>query len=47
MQARCYVGSRGRSSLIRLKFSGMDYVAYALSLIFSVAMLAFRNYFPV
>jgi energy-coupling factor transport system permease protein len=47
MQARCYVGSRGRSSYIRLKFTGVDYVAYTLSLIFSVAMLVFRNYFPV
>ncbi|MEE8391491.1 MAG: energy-coupling factor transporter transmembrane protein EcfT [Anaerolineae bacterium] len=46
MQARCYVGGRGRSSLVRLKFARMDYVAYVLSLIFSVAMLAFRNYFP-
>jgi energy-coupling factor transport system permease protein len=46
MQARCYVGGRGRSSLVRLKFARMDYVAYVLSLIFSVVMLAFRNYFP-
>jgi energy-coupling factor transport system permease protein len=46
MQARCYVGGHGRSSLVRLKFAKVDYVIYALSLIFSVAMLAFRNYFP-
>jgi energy-coupling factor transport system permease protein len=46
MQARCYVGGHGRSSLIRLKFAQVDYAVYALSLIFSVAMLAFRNYFP-
>jgi energy-coupling factor transport system permease protein len=46
MQARCYVGGRGRSSLIHLKFAQVDYVAYVLSLIFSVAILAFRNYFP-
>jgi energy-coupling factor transport system permease protein len=46
MQARCYVGGHGRSSLIRLEFAKVDYVIYALSLIFSVAMLAFRNYFP-
>jgi len=46
MQARCYVGGRGRSSLVHLKFARMDYIAYALCLIFSVAMLAFRNYFP-
>ena len=46
MQARCYVGGRGRSSLVRLKFMRLDYVAYVLSLLFSVAMLAFRNRFP-
>jgi len=46
MQARCYIGGRGRSSFIRLKFAGIDYVACALGLLFSVAMLAFRNYFP-
>jgi energy-coupling factor transport system permease protein len=46
MQARCYVGGHGRSSFVRLKFAKVDYVIYALSLIFSVAMLAFRNYFP-
>jgi energy-coupling factor transport system permease protein len=47
MQARCYVGGHGRSSLIRLKFAQLDYAVYALSLIFSVAMLAFRNFFPL
>ncbi len=46
MQARCYIGGRGRSSFIRLKFAGIDYVACALGLLFSVAMLAFRDYFP-
>ena len=46
MQARCYVGGRGRSSLVHLKFAQVDYVAYVLSLIFSVAILVFRNYFP-
>jgi energy-coupling factor transport system permease protein len=47
MQARCYVGSRGRSSLVRLRFAPIDYVAYAIGLLFSVAMLALRNYFPL
>lgn len=46
MQARCYVGSQGRSSLVRLKFAGIDYMVYVTSLAFSVAMLALRNYFP-
>ncbi len=46
MQSRCYVGGRGRSSFVRLEFGREDYVAYVLALVFSVAMLAFRNYFP-
>ncbi len=46
MQARCYVGGRGRSSFVRLKFTQTDYVAYALGLTFSVAILVFRNHFP-
>lgn len=46
MQARCYVGGRGRSSFVRLKFAQIDYVAYALGLTFSVAILIFRNHFP-
>jgi energy-coupling factor transport system permease protein len=46
MQARCYVGGRGRSSYVRLKFARADYFAYAGGLLFSVAMLALRNRFP-
>jgi energy-coupling factor transport system permease protein len=47
MQARCYVGGRGRSSYVRLRFARADYFAYATGLLFSVAMLALRNRFPV
>jgi energy-coupling factor transport system permease protein len=47
MQARCYMGGRGRTSYVRLRFARADYVAYALSLAFSAAMLALRNWFPV
>ena len=46
MEARCYVGGRGRSSLVRLKFTRLDYVAYVLALFFSAGMLALRNRFP-
>ncbi|MDY7077452.1 MAG: energy-coupling factor transporter transmembrane protein EcfT [Chloroflexota bacterium] len=46
MQARCYVGGKGRSSFVRLKFAQIDYVAYALGLIFSVVMLVFKDSFP-
>jgi energy-coupling factor transport system permease protein len=47
MQARCYVGGRGRTSYIRLKFARADYVAYAAGLLFAVVMLVFRNSFPI
>jgi energy-coupling factor transport system permease protein len=46
MQARCYVGGHGRSSLVRLTFRPIDYVAYAAGLIFSVLILALRTAFP-
>jgi energy-coupling factor transport system permease protein len=47
MQARCYVGGRGRSSFIHLKFARIDYVAYAAGLLFAAVMLVFRNQFPL
>lgn len=46
MEARCYVGGRGRSSYVRLKFAPPDFVAYAAGLLFATAMLALRNRFP-
>lgn len=46
MQARCYAGGCGRSRFVRLKFRRVDYVAYALGLVFSALVLGFRNYFP-
>jgi energy-coupling factor transport system permease protein len=46
MQARCYVGGRGRSSYVQLQFARADYVAYAAGLLFAAAMLAMRNHFP-
>jgi len=46
MQARCYVSGRGRSSFVRLKFARVDYVAYALGLVFSVVVLAFYYTYP-
>jgi len=47
MQARCYVGGRGRTSYVRLRFARMDTVAYAAGLLFSAGMLVFRNQFPL
>ncbi len=46
MQARCYVGGHGRSSLVRLTFRPVDYVAYAVGLAFSALILGLRNTFP-
>jgi len=46
MQARCYTGGRGRSRFIKLQFQRVDYISYALGLLFSVLMLGFRNMFP-
>jgi len=47
MQARCYVGGRGRSSYVRLKFARIDAGAYLAGVLFSLAILALRNIFPV
>ncbi|MGD2205689.1 MAG: energy-coupling factor transporter transmembrane protein EcfT [Anaerolineae bacterium] len=47
MQARCYVGGRGRSSYVHLKFARYDYVAIAVGLLFAAAMLVFRHQFPL
>jgi energy-coupling factor transport system permease protein len=47
MQARCYVGGRGRSSYVRLKFARADAGAYVVGGLFSLAILALRHSFPV
>jgi energy-coupling factor transport system permease protein len=47
MQARCYVGGRGRSSYVRLKFAPVDAGAHLVGALFSLAILALRNTFPV
>jgi len=39
MEARCYVGGKGRTHLVRFHSSLRDYVFLALTLIFSVSML--------
>lgn len=47
MQARCYVGGRGRTSYIRLRFTRTDWACFAAAALFSAAMLILRNRFPV
>lgn len=46
MQARCYVGGRHRTKLVHFRFRRADYIAYVLVLVFSAAMVIFRNRFP-
>lgn len=46
MQARCYIGGRKRTKLVKFRFSRADYVAYFTMLAFSAAMTIFRNAFP-
>ena len=46
MQARCYVGGRGRSSFVRLEFERLDYIAYAIGLLFAAAILVTHRYMP-
>jgi len=46
MEARCYVGGRGRTRLSRLHLTGKDYGAMAVVLVFAVFMLAYRARFP-
>ncbi|HHS97116.1 MAG TPA: energy-coupling factor transporter transmembrane protein EcfT [Chloroflexi bacterium] len=46
MEARCYVGGRHRTKRVRFRFQRADYIAYVLVLLFSAAMVAFRNRMP-
>lgn len=46
MQARCYVGGRGRTHYIRLSFQAIDYAALGASFAFSAALLVLANRFP-
>jgi energy-coupling factor transport system permease protein len=43
MEARCYLGGKGRTHLVRLRLRGLDYAAMALSALFAAAMLAARS----
>ncbi len=46
MEARCYLGGKGRTSLVRLRLGGLDYAALALGVVFAAALLAARNVLP-
>lgn len=47
MEARCYMGGKGRTSLLRLKMERADYLAIALNLALTVFMILYRNRFPL
>ena len=47
MQARCYVGGKGRSHMIQLHFARADYVAIGVNFVFAALMFAFRGRFPI
>ena len=47
MQARCYVGGRGRTHYVHLQFARADAVALTLGLLFAAAIFALRNVFPL
>ena len=45
MEARCYVGGKGRTHLLTLRFRGSDWLALLVVLLFSGALIAGRNLF--
>ncbi len=47
MEARCYMGGKGRSHLVQLHFNSTDYVAMGSVLVFAILMVAFQNAFPI
>ncbi|MGC8880259.1 MAG: energy-coupling factor transporter transmembrane component T family protein [Anaerolineae bacterium] len=47
MDARCYTGGRGRTKIVRFRMTRMDYFFIALTAIFSILIMVFRNHFPV
>jgi len=42
MDARCFDGSEGRSRMNPLKYSGTDYVGYAIVLMYLGCMIVYR-----
>jgi len=46
MEARCYVGGKGRTRIARFRLDTTDYVVIAANLVSAVLMLVFRNHFP-
>jgi energy-coupling factor transport system permease protein len=47
MDARCYVGGKGRTHITRFHLTSTDYMIMGTNLVFAAVVLAFRNAFPV
>ena len=47
MDARCYTGGRGRTKIVRFHMARMDYMFIAVTAVFAVLIMVFRNNFPV
>ncbi len=47
MEARCYIGGRGRTHLVHLRMGRQGLVALAVCLLFTLVMLLLRNRFPL
>jgi energy-coupling factor transport system permease protein len=46
MEARCYMGGKGRTHLVHLKMRGFDYLAIGMNLALAIFMIIYRNQFP-
>ncbi len=47
MDARCYTGGRGRTKIVRFRMRRIDYLFIALTAVFGILIMVFRNNFPV
>ena len=47
MEARCYVGGKGRTHITRFRFVSADYLIMGANLAFGILILVFRNALPV
>lgn len=47
MDARCYTGGRGRTKIARFHMTRVDYLFIALTAVFGILIMIFRNNFPI
>jgi energy-coupling factor transport system permease protein len=46
MEARCYMGGKGRTSITRFRLTNTDYLIMIANLVFGIVLIALRNRFP-